>query len=358
MISAPDPKKKKIFVALSGGIDSAVAAALLKEKGYKVVGCFMRLHDYNVKNRESSEKSAREIAAFLGIDFKIFDFRKEFQKEIIYPFLRDYENGLTPNPCVFCNEKIKFDLFWQHAREEGADLMATGHYARIKRDRHGLNLYRARDKNKDQSYFLWRLKKEQLDKIIFPLGGYSKEEVRKMGKRWGLKAVERKESMEICFVPGKIEKFLHNNLILSPGPILDLSGKIIGRHKGLFLYTIGQRKRIGLSGGPYYVCNKNMSNNAVIVTKDKEELKRKILFCHQLNWLDMRTFRCPVKVKAQIRYSHKPARGIMSSEGKGVYKVIFNLRQSSITPGQSVVFYRRLKLLGGGVIMPSRDVSI
>jgi len=358
MTSVVASKKKKVFVALSGGIDSAVAAVLLKEKGYEVVGCFMRLHDYRLESQELSEKSAHEIANVLKIDFKIFDFQQEFQKKIIFPFLKDYENGLTPNPCVFCNEKIKFDLFWKYAREEGADLMATGHYARIKRNKHGISLYRAKDKSKDQSYFLWRLKREQLDKIIFPLGKYSKKEIRKIGKQWGLKAVERKESMEICFVPGKIEEFLHNNLILSSGSVLNSFGKIIGHHKGLPLYTIGQRKRIGLSGGPYYVRSKNTDNNTIVVTKDKNELKRRILFCHRINWLDVRTLRCPIKVKAQIRYSHKPARGFMFSEGRGIYKIIFNLKQSSITPGQSVVFYRRLKLLGGAVIMPSGDVPI
>ncbi len=355
MISLVRAKKKtkNVFVALSGGIDSAVAAALLKKKGYRVTGCFMRLHDYDLKSRESSEKSARDLAIVLGIDFKIFDFRKEFQKKIISPFLEDYKNGLTPNPCVFCNEKIKFDLFWQYAHKEGADFMATGHYARIKRGCCGFNIYQAKDKGKDQSYFLWRLKKEQLGKIIFPLGNYRKIKVKKMGKQWGLKAVERKESMEICFIPGKIEKFLYDHLPLSPGPIIDASGETVGHHKGLFFYTIGQRKRIGLSGGPYYVRKKDIEKKALFVTKDEKKLKGKTLLCHKLNWINVRTFKCPVKIKAQIRYSHKPAKGIMLSEGDGIYKIIFDSEQPSITSGQSVVFYRRSKLLGGGIIVSS-----
>jgi len=349
-LSAKNDKTKKVFVALSGGVDSAVAASLLQKEGYEVTGCFMKLYDQDVEDNESSEKSASRIASYLGIDFLIFDFRKEFKRIIIDSFLQDYRQGLTPNPCVLCNEKIKFGLFWEKAHQQGADLMATGHYARIRKRNGMLNLYRAKDKIKDQSYFLWRLKKEQLEKILFPLGNYQKEKIKKMAKKWNLITSEREESMEICFAPGKIEEFLRNNLKISSGPIINPKGETIGHHKGLPFYTIGQRKGIGLSGGPYYVFNKKIEKNILQVTKTNKLLNQSDLLCHQINWLDGEKPTSPINAKIKIRYQHQAVEGIIFFDQEDFVRVAFRHPQTAVTPGQSVVFYRGSKLLGGGVI--------
>lgn len=342
-------------MALSGGLDSAVGAALLQQAGYEVAGCFMRLWVDQQRPNDcptlEAEERAEKIASYLNIPFFVFDLRREFDELVIQPFLRDYQSGLTPNPCVFCNEKIKFDLFWQRAQVEGADFMATGHYVVSRRKGDLVELYRGVDKSKDQSYFLWPLKPEQLRRSLFPLGRYRKHHVRKLAERWKLPAPKRLESMEICFVVNSIDQFLADRLKFSPGPIVDDQGREIGRHQGLPLYTIGQRKKIRLPGGPYYVRNKDIKNNALSVTKDKRTLSSRHLTCSKVNWLDGVGPKLPASLKAKIRYHHRMSAATVNKSSADLYRVDFRWPQGAITPGQSVVFYRGSKLLGGGVIV-------
>lgn len=328
-------------MALSGGADSAAAAFLLKDSGYRVSGAFMQLFE-----GDSGQENAREVASALDIPFHLFDLRKEFEREVVAPFLESYRSGLTPNPCVDCNQKIKFSLFWRKAVAAGANLMATGHYVRLKEN--GLfELHCGLDQGKDQSYFLWRLGQAELGRSVFPLGEYRKDQVREMVKDL---PVRKQESMEVCFIASSPEDFLKERLSFSPGPILDDSGREVGRHQGLPLYTIGQRKRIGLSGGPYYVRKKDIEQNALIVTRDERTLNQQTVVCGQLNWLNDGAPECPLTVRAKIRYRQGLSEAVLNLEDKDVGRLEFKELQRAVTPGQSVVFYQGTKLLGGGVM--------
>ena len=344
---------------MSGGVDSSVAAALLKRAGFNVTGVFMRFwHEAGrAENRccsSESEKRARQVASKLGIPFYVFNFEKEFKKRIVDYFLEDYKAGLTPNPCVVCNKEIKFGLLLEKALALGADYIATGHYARLRNGR----LFRAKDKEKDQSYFLWQLSHEQLKHILFPVGDYTKTETRQMAKRFGLPNFATPDSQEICFVPKTINDFLAKYIKPKPGEILCATPSVahLGRHRGLAFYTIGQRKGIGLSGGPYWVLGKDFKKNRLIVTKNEKDLLKKELTFKDANWISCKIPKFPLKIKAKIRYRSNLAPAKLLKN-----KVIFDRPQRAITPGQSVVFYlpaeaRRAKegkgkeLLGGGII--------
>ena len=308
---------------MSGGVDSSVAAALLKRAGFNVEGIFLKLYDS--PRFKDGEKRAKKIAKILGIPLRILDSRKEFKKTVIGYFLREYKRGRTPNPCVICNKKIKFNF---------RGWLATGHYVR----KVDSKLLRAKDKEKDQSYFLWMLNQKQLKRILFPVGNYTKAEVKKLARKFRLPVFAAPESQEICFTPPRIKQ--------KRGRIVDTGGKILGQHQGLAFYTIGQRKGIGLSGGPYWVLDKDFKRDFLIVTKNEKDLYKKELICENVNWLSGKEPKLPLKVKAKIRYRHKPA----SAKIYKNHKVIFNQPQRAITPGQSVVFYRGQELLGGGII--------
>ncbi len=338
---------------MSGGADSAAAAFLLKESGYQVAGAFMRL--WREKGADDGEKAARAVASALDIPFFLFDLRSEFEQEVVVPFLEAYQSGLTPNPCVDCNHRIKFDLFWRKAEKMGADLMATGHYVRLKKVGGLFELHRGVDREKDQSYFLWRLDQERLERSVFPLGGCRKEDVLGLVEREGL-PVRPGESMEVCFIASSIGEFLSQRLEFSPGPILDDSGREVGCHRGLPLYTIGQRRGIGLPGGPYYVRNKDIVRNTLIVASDKRTLNQRVVGCAQLNWLDGFQPECPIAVKAKIRYRQIMSEAVLDFE-RGVFRAEFKKEQRAVTPGQSIVFYRGTKLLGGGVILDDFGAS-
>ncbi len=355
---------------MSGGIDSSVAAALLKKEGFCVIGVFMKFwaeqdNDglVRVQNRcctPESEKRARAVADKLGIPFYVFNFKKEFKKKVVDYFLKNYKLGLTPNPCVVCNKEIKFKLLWKKITALEADYIATGHYARIqktknKKQRTECKLLKGIDKEKDQSYFLWQLDQRILKKILFPVGNYTKTKVRKLAKRFKLPVLDISESQEICFVQTTINDFLEKHLKTKPGGIINDKGKIIGNHSGLHFYTIGQRKGIKLPGGPYYVLDKDTKKNILIVTKNEKDLYKKELFAKNINWIS--DVRFPLKVMAKIRYRHKPGSAIISRQKNDEIKVVFSKSQRAITPGQSVVFYlpRRQagnvqELLGGGII--------
>lgn len=357
----------KVVVAMSGGVDSSVAAALLKKQGYDVIGVFMQFwfpagETYG-ENRCCSLKSwqeAQQVAKIIGIPIYKVNFGKEFKKAIVDDFLRQYNDGKTPNPCVACNKFIKFELLLKYARTVfDADYLATGHYISIKnyelriKDKISTSykLFRAKDINKDQTYFLYNLKQSQLKHLLFPLGDYDKEQVRMLAKKMKLPVYAKKDSQEICFVGRSHYDFLRKYLKLRPGKIIDSeTKKVLGRHRGLPLYTMGQRSGIGLSGGPWYVAGFDRKKNNLSVTKnpDKSELSKASLVCHRVNWLGG-VPKFPLSCQAQIRYHGRPATCQVKKIGQK-YSVKFRVGQRAVMPGQSVVFYKGDELLGGGII--------
>jgi len=325
---------KKVIIAISGGVDSSVAAAILKNKGYNVVAVFMKFWKDNLE----AEKNARKIAKKLNIPFYIINVKKEFKKRVVDYFIKDYEKGKTPNPCVECNKYIKFKFLFKKALEMKADFIATGHYARIKNNQ----LFVAKDKKKDQSYFLWNLK--NLDKILFPVGDYEKREIRKMAEKLGLEVY--KDSQEICFINKDISSFLKKRIKNSNGDIV-FNGKKIGKHNGLHFYTIGQRKGINIGGiGPFYVVKKNYMKNELIVAQSNfnDALFKKQLYFSHSNWISNVKF--PLKCKAKIRYLSDSVDCVVNKN-----KVVFLKKQRAVTSGQSIVFYSHGKVLGGGIII-------
>jgi len=359
-------KNKKVVIAMSGGIDSSVAGALLKKQGFDVVGVFMKFWTENTNGAENrccslqAENRARAVAKILDIPFCVFDFQKQFKKTIVDYFLKEHKAGRTPNPCVLCNKKIKFGLLLEKALELNADFIATGHYARLRREIPmpksqipKIRLLKGKDKQKDQSYFLWQLNQKQLSKILFPVGNYTKTEVKKLAKKFKLPVLKISESMEICFIPKTTNDFLKKYIKPKPGPIICLNSgfkQMVGKHQGLWRYTIGQRKGIGLSGGPYFVLDKNLKTNTLIVTKNENDLYKKQLICKNVNWISRQKPEFPLRARVKIRYGHSPALAIIQSTNKKMLKVVFKRSQRAITPGQSVVFYRNSELLGGGII--------
>jgi tRNA-specific 2-thiouridylase len=340
----------KVLTAMSGGVDSGVAAALLRRQGFNVTGVFLRLYDS--LNLRQAQKNAKKIAEFLEIPFFVLDLRKEFKKKVIDYFLEEFRKTKTPNPCVVCNKEIKFGLLLKEAEKRGFNFIATGHYIKIKNAR----LFCAEDKQKDQSYFLWQMNQKQLKHILFPLGNYTKTEVKNLAKKFGISKFIRPESQDICFIQEGLDKFLKKHLRQKSGPIAEQvrygASKIIGEHEGLYFYTIGQRSGIGVGGGnPYYVLGKNLKKNILIVTRREKDLDKKELIAEKINWISGQIPKLPLKVKAKIRYRHKSALAIITKNLKPkTYHLKFNQPQRAITPGQSVVFYKGKELLGGGII--------
>lgn len=348
---------EKIVVATSGGVDSSVAAALLKGAGCEVIGVFMKLAD--LPKFKEGEKRARKIAKTLRIPFLVLDLRKEFKKRIVDYFLEGYKKGITPNPCVVCNKEIKFGLLLEKALALDADYVATGHYARLGREIRNSKfeirkLMKTKDKDKDQSYFLWQLNQKQLKRILFPIGDYTRKEVENLARKFKLPVLKARKSVEICFIKTTINDFLKKYLKEKPGKIICSSPgdeqKVVGEHQGLWFYTIGQRKGIGLPGGPYYVLDKNLKKNLLIVTKNEKDLLKKELICKNVNWISGRVPKLPQKVKVKIRYRHELARAAIYKILNTKYKILFSSPQRAITPGQSVVFYKGQEVLGGGII--------
>lgn len=357
--------KGKVVVAMSGGVDSSVAAALLKKQGYEVIGVFMQFwfptgEKYG-ENRCCSLESwheACEVARILDIPIHKVNFGREFKKLIVDEFLKEYHAGHTPNPCVACNKFVKFDLLLKHARTVfGADYLATGHYVSIKdyelrnkkgRQRCGLEV--AKDKNKDQTYFLYNLKQPQLKHLLFPLGDMKKERVRKLAKDLKLPIHSKKDSQEVCFVGASHNGFLKKYLKPKAGDIVDDNGEVIGRHQGLPLYTLGQRSGIGLSGGPWYVAGFDYPRNRLEVAKNQQAsaIFKKELKCRQVNWI-AGVPQFPLACQARIRYGGKLSACSVSKAGRDL-AVEFKSAQRAPMPGQSIVFYDKNTLLGGGII--------
>lgn len=344
---------------MSGGVDSSVVAAVLKKQGYDVVGVFMQfwfpLGEKYGENRCCSLAAwneAKEVARVLDIPIYKVNFGKEFKKLIVDEFLAEYKAGHTPNPCVACNKFIKFKLLLDYARTVfNADYIATGHYVKLKnKTNKPIELYRPKDKNKDQTYFLYNLKQEQLKHLLFPLADYTKEQVRGLAKKFKLAVHAKPDSQEICFVGQSHNEFLKKYLKLKPGKIIDENRKVLGTHQGLALYTLGQRSGIGLSGGPWYVIGFNRKKNELIVSKkfDSAKLHSRRVFFKSVNWLDSK-ITLPLAGEAQIRYHSQPEKCRVKKIGRR-YVAEFARAPRAATSGQSIVFYSGDKLLGGGII--------
>lgn len=350
-------------MAMSGGVDSSVAAALLKEKGYDILGIFLHFWKEESAGAEALNKccsiealqDARRVAERLGIRLYTLNFSRLFKKEVVDYFLESYENGKTPNPCVVCNKKVKLGHLLKKGRELGYDYVATGHYARNEMKTAGgkHRLCRPRDREKDQSYFLYSLSQEELSRLFFPLAGYSKDEVRAMAKKLGLPVAEKGDSQEVCFVPEKgHNEFLKRHLKLKPGKIV-CDGRTVGEHGGLPLYTIGQRKGVEIGGtGPYYVSGFDKKKNILLVVRqtDDQKLFGQTLFAGRVSWLSGQAPAMPLACEAVIRYRHRPQPCLVETAGKNAVKVTFAKPERAITAGQSVVFYQGDEVLGGGVI--------
>lgn len=347
-------EKKTVFVGLSGGVDSSVSAALLKEQGYNVVGVYMKnwskdLPGYPCPWKEDYQ-DAKRVAVQLGIEFKMYDFEAEYFSNVVQYMLDGFEAGITPNPDIMCNQEIKFKLFLDAALQQGADFVATGHYASSK-DGH---LYTALDTNKDQTYFLYRMTNDALTKTIFPLAGYTKPQVRALAKKYNLVTATKKESMGICFV-GKvgIKEFLTQFLPpQKPGVIKDQYGVTIGQHDGAIFYTIGQRHGLNVGGGlPYYVTGKDMAKNEVYVTSDLQDEK---LWNDRITLTSPHWLRRPLPVKdLVIRTRHRGPLTAVNDIAKGknnTYILLLSEPIRALTPGQSAVLYHKNECIGGGII--------
>ena len=340
----------KIAVAMSGGVDSSVTAALLKNEGHDVFGLTMQ-----VTPSEEAAVAAREAAQAVGIPHYTVDFRDVFAKQVISQFCQQYNQGKTPNPCVNCNRLIKFCALREKARELGAAAMATGHYAQIeKRSTDGRFVIRKGvDRTRDQSYFLYKLTQLQLGAILFPLGNMTKDNVRKMALEIGLSAVKRKESREICFIPDNdYSRFLREHLTtkIETGRIFDKQGKVLGHHNGIIDYTIGQRKGLGISSpNPLYVVDIDGQNNTVIVG-GKQDVYASEFIVSDMNWMPFDKLAESLVLKARIRYLHHEAEAVISPTEGDKVSVKFTEPQMAVTPGQAAVFYDGDLVVGGGTI--------
>jgi tRNA-uridine 2-sulfurtransferase len=348
-------KKLKVFVAMSGGVDSSVAAALLKRGGFDVVGVYMKCwQDGEACTSQDDERSARLAADHLGIPFYAWNFLKEYKERVVDYMLKGYADGLTPNPDMMCNKEIKFGLFFEKARRLGADYIATGHYARLRREirnsKSEIRILEAVDKNKDQSYFLSFIKPEVLSRVVFPVGEYTKPQVRELARKFGLPNAERKDSQGICFV-GKVDvtDFLKKYIAPRKGEIVDMAGNVLGTHEGSVYYTIGQRSGLGLSGGPYYVVSKDQAANEILVTKDEQDLQRKDVIIRDMNWMALQPAE-PMEVTARIRYRQDRVLATLIPRDDKDFHLVFQEPQRAVTPGQFAVLYLNETLIGGGVI--------
>lgn len=353
----------KAIVAMSGGVDSSVAAYLLKKDGYEVIGLSFELWDRRDVKKFSTCCSvetveiAKSVACKLGIEHYTIDVRDAFYRYVIEDFCDSYIEGATPNPCILCNQHIKFDFLLQKARETGADVIATGHYARTCRagtsDESRVLLKKGIDPKKDQSYVLYVMTQEQLSRTVFPLGNMRKEETRALAKEVGIESALRPESQEICFVgDGNYTDFMKDFApeALNPGPIIDMEGKVVGTHKGIAFYTIGQRKRLGVSSlKPLYVADIDREKN-IITIGSREDAMRKSLRVKELNWISVETLSDTVRAGVKIRSTMKEEPATVIPQGDGTVMVEFDEPQWALASGQSAVFYDGDVVIGGGVI--------
>jgi tRNA-specific 2-thiouridylase len=354
----------KVVVAMSGGVDSSVAAALLREEGYEVIGATMQLW-FGTRKRDGSNGSgggglsavsdARRVASKLGIPHHVMDFRDIFAQKVIADFYQEYRLGRTPNPCIRCNRYIKFGAMLEKARGLGADFLATGHHARVEFDETTGKylLKKGADLPKDQSYFLCQLNQEQLSQALFPIGSLTKDRVREIAEELNLPTADKPESQEICFIPDDdYAEFLKGYIPESarPGPILDELGNVLGNHQGIMSYTIGQRKGLGIAAeAPLYVTAIEPDRNAVVVGTREAAYGSKLV-ASNLNWIATARPPHPVRVRARVRYRHPEAEAVITPLDEDSVYVEFKEPQLAITPGQAVVFYDGDTIIGGGII--------
>ncbi len=349
---------QKALIAMSGGVDSSVAAYLTKVQGLSCIGAIAKLCDRSILGDAYSQQSiqdAKAVAEKLCMDFYVLDGVDAFKRDVIDHFIRCYEQGLTPNPCIQCNKRIKFSYLLDRAAELGCDCIVTGHYAQIKQDEHTgrFLLYKAADESKDQSYFLAGLDQQQLSRIRFPLGAFTKAEIRELARRQGLLTAKKKDSQDICFVPdGDFMAFIsrYTGKAYPQGDFLDLQGKPVGRHSGAIRYTLGQRKGLGLAmGAPVYVCSKDMDENTVTVGPE-EALYTTTLVAKDWNWLPFPALNEPLQVTAKARSRHIPQPATVYPVENGCARVVFESPQRAVTPGQAVVLYQGDMVIGSGTI--------
>jgi len=343
---------KKVVVAISGGLDSSVAAYLLQKKGYDVIGVFMRLGDFSIL----SEMAARRLCNFLNIRFYTIDFSHQFQKSVIDYFLNSYKNGLTPNPCVYCNNFIKFGILLKFVKNIGSDFLATGHYLEVKKIKNNFHIFRSLDQKKDQSYFLYHLNQEKLKNILFPLGKFKKEKTKQIAIKNNIPFMQ-KESQDICFLEGDHNVFLKKHLQTKNGQIILRDAKSeenIGMHGGLMFYTLGQRRGINLGGGgPFYVQGFDYEKNILYITKEKDDevLYNDHIETKKIHWVSSSEKKFPYSCEVSIRYHHEPISCVIE-KCEDYYLIKLKESQRAITPGQSMVFYKGREVLGGGLIEP------
>ena len=342
---------KRVFVGMSGGVDSSVSAYLLKKQGYDVVGVHLKCWNRNGCD-EQEARDARLVANKLGIPFYVFNMEKEYKERVVDYMIDSYRNGLTPNPDVMCNKEIKFGLFFDKALSMGGDFVATGHYAKLTKERGKNFIYEALDRDKDQSYFLWTLGGEKLDKVLFPLGDLKKEEVRNIAKEAGLHVADKKDSQGICFI-GQVtlREFLNEYLENREGNVLNAEGEVIGTHEGAHLYTIGQRHGLGVAlNTPHYVVDKDIKTNTVVLAKgDAKDLEKSEVSIREFKLNE--DLELPSRVFARVRYRQDLHEAVLDKSGENL-SLKFSEPVRFVAPGQSAVFYNgKGKLLGGGVIV-------
>ena len=355
--------EKTALIGMSGGVDSSVAAYLMLRSGYRCIGATMRLYDNEMLGRDHSHtccslddvEDARSVARRLGIPHYVFNFKEDFEKQVIEKFVTSYESGLTPNPCIDCNRYLKFQRLLRRALELGYDYVVSGHYARLRQDPDTgrFLLYKAADRTKDQTYFLACLSQEQLAHIQFPLGDLTKPEVRQIAEEQGFLNARKHDSQDICFVPdGDYVAFLerYTGKKYPAGDYLDLQGHVVGQHRGAVCYTLGQRKGLNLAmGAPVYVCGKDMANNTVTVGPSEAPFSG-ALRANDWQWFPFPTLTQPMQVTVKTRHSQSEQSATVYPEENGFARVEFDAPQRAVTPGQAVVLYQGDLVIGGGTI--------
>lgn len=359
------PESKTVVVGMSGGVDSSVAAALLVEQGYRVIGMMLRLwseagcEDSNRCCTPDSMAQARRVASLLGIPFYAVDAREPFYEAVVVSFLDGYRQGVTPNPCLVCNKRIRWGMMLEQALDLGADFMATGHYARIlSPEGQPVELHRGIDERKDQSYVLSGLNQHQLSRTLLPLGDLRKPEVRELARKWNLPVAEKADSQDLCFLAGNdYRPFLQRHVpeVAQHGEIVDLNGKVVGQHNGLAFYTIGQRKGLGIAAPePLFVLEKDLVHNRLVVGR-RDELGGESLTAGPVNWISGKIPETSFKADVKIRYKAEPKPAMVSPTADGKVRIQFEQPLRDITPGQMAVMYNGDQVIGSGIISLRED---